>query len=158
MEEEKKKEFYCTKCSLQFDNNFVFNLHLSLLHKIKNDSSDINNESNKQIEICKPRLVSKSCKNDKPIKNRKTQTTQSNSNKFTSKPTLHENVATTPEGKKQFKCEICYYSCYQKSPMNRHVASVHDGKKPFKCEICDRYFSERGNLKKHVTSAHEELK
>ena len=103
MEEEKKKEFFCTKCSLPFGNNFVLNLHLSLVHKMKNASTDIKNESNKQIEICKPRLVSKSCKNDELIQNGKTQTKQSKSNKFTSNPTLYENIVSKPEGKKRFK-------------------------------------------------------
>ena len=92
MEEEKKKEFFCTKCSLQFRNNFVFNLHLSLVHKIKNDSTCSKKESNKKIKVCIPRLVTKSRKNEVPIQNGKAQTKRSNSNKLKSKPTLYEIV------------------------------------------------------------------
>ena len=72
MEEEKKKEFFCTKCSLQFNNAFVFNLHLSLVHRIKNDSTGSKNQPNMSIEILESLGVSKSGKSEEPIENGKT--------------------------------------------------------------------------------------
>ena len=59
------------------------------------------------------------------------------------------------KGKKPLKCEICDYSCSQKNIMKTHVVSVHEGKKPFKCNICDHSFSKKQNLNTHV---HEEKK
>ena len=53
-------------------------------------------------------------------------------------------------------CDICDYSCYQKSYMNKHVASVHERKKSFKCEICDYSCSQKSYMNKHVASVHEE--
>ena len=135
MEEEKKKEFFCTKCSLQFNNAFVFNLHLSLVHKIKNDSTSSKNQPNMSIEILESVDVSKFGENEEPIENGKTK--WRNINKLKSKPTLYENVSSKPDMKKGFKCEKCDKSFSRKSSINRHVASVHDGKKSFQCEICD---------------------
>ena len=41
------------------------------------------------------------------------------------------HVASVHEGKKQFKCDICDYSCSRKGDMKTHVASVHEGKNRF---------------------------
>ena len=47
------------------------------------------------------------------------------------------HVVSVHEGKKPFRCNICDYSCSQKSNMKSHVTYVHEGQKPFKCDICD---------------------
>ena len=44
--------------------------------------------------------------------------------------TIKSHVASVHEKKKPFKCDICGYSCSQKSSMNIHVESVHKEKKP----------------------------
>jgi hypothetical protein len=61
-------------------------------------------------------------------------------------------VASVHEGKKPFKCEVCDYSCSQKSIMKSHVVSAHEGKKPFKCNICDYRCSRNINMNIHVTN------
>ena len=59
---------------------------------------------------------------------------------------MNEHVASVHDGKKQFKCEFCGYSCFLKSTMKIHVESIHEKKKPFKREICDITFTIRKNM------------
>ena len=42
-----------------------------------------------------------------------------------------KNMASVHEGKKPFKCEVCYYM--EKRTMKSHIASIHEGKK-FQCK------------------------
>ena len=42
--------------------------------------------------------------------------------------------------------------------MMGHIETIHEGKKQFKCDICYVKFSKKGNLKKHVTIVHEVMK
>ena len=61
MDEEFQKEFFCTICSLQFRDAFVFNLHLSLLHKKMNLLTKCTNEArSERIEISKSKQSLKS--------------------------------------------------------------------------------------------------
>ena len=39
--------------------------------------------------------------------------------------------------------------------MTKHVSSVHEGKKPFNCDICDFSCSQKSNMKIHIESVHE---
>ena len=72
---------------------------------------------------------------------------------------MKRHVASVHEERKSFKCDICEYTCSQKSVMNRHVASVHTENKPFKCGVCDYKCSRKDQLnrhvKKHVAKRHE---
>ena len=65
------------------------------------------------------------------------------------KTTLAQHIKIH-EGKKPFRCDICDYSCSQKSNMKTHVASVHEEKKPFKCNICEYGCSTKSILNKHI--------
>ena len=120
---------YCTKCSLQFGNMTVYNMHLSIVHK---ENLEIKQEASCDIlekEIEEPEKVSLQCENcDKA---------------FTTRSSLNRHVASIHEGKKPLKCDICGFSCSLNYNMKRHVASVHGGKKPFKCDICDHSFSKK---------------
>ena len=42
-----------------------------------------------------------------------------------------KDMASVHEGKKPFKCEVCYYM--EKRTMKSHIASIHEGKK-FQCK------------------------
>ena len=91
---------YCTKCSLQFGNMTIYNMHLSTVHKknveIKQEAScDILEKVSLQYENC-----------DKGFSTR--------------------SILNKPEGKKIFKCDICDYSCSQKGKVKKHIASVHE--------------------------------
>ena len=80
---------------------------------------------------------------------------------------MNQHVATVHEGKKPFKCDICNFSCSQKSNMKKHVAAVHEGNKPFKCAICDYSFfnmlqqfmkeKNRLNVTYVITAAHKKV-
>jgi hypothetical protein len=66
---------------------------------------------------------------------------------------MKRSITSVHEGKKQFKCEVCDYSCAENikikrqmtlvheenkmsvSYMKKGFAQVHEGKKPFKCEV-----------------------
>jgi KRAB domain-containing zinc finger protein len=61
------------------------------------------------------------------------------------------------EEKKMIKCNVCNYSCFQKSDMNRHVASFMK-KMPFKCDVWDYRCPQNSHMKTHVASVHEEKK
>jgi KRAB domain-containing zinc finger protein len=56
--------------------------------------------------------------------------------------------------KKALKCNICDYSCNEKSTMNRHIKSVHEGKTSFKCTMCDKLFFAKRKMFYHMESVH----
>ena len=47
----------------------------------------------------------------------------------------------------------CYFS--YKHILNEHIESVHEGKKSFKCNICYTAFSQKRDLSKHMESVHK---
>ena len=100
-------DMYCTKCSLQFDKNIIFDMHLSIVHK---ETIDIKKE---------PTCVTLKEKPD----NTRSATVQEKKKpfkcdicgySFSGKGSLKKHIASVHEGKKPFKCEICDYSCSQK--------------------------------------------
>ena len=105
---------YCTKCSLQFDKDTIFDMHLSIVHK-------------ETIGIKKGRIDIKKEPNCVTLKEKPDDT----------------RSATVQEKKKPFKCDICSYSFSEKRSLKKHIASVHEGKKPFKCDLCEYSFSRR---------------
>ena len=131
------RDFYCSRCSLQFDKKSIFDMHLSIVHKennqIKEEQMICNNKPNPKVP-----LICDICYSN-----------------FENQILLKLHVASIHEGKKPFKCEICDYQCSTKRDMKKHVAAVHEGKKPFKCDICDYSCSRKCNMKKHVESVHK---
>ena len=106
------RDFYCSRCSLQFDNKSIIDMHLSIVHgeriEIKEEEVICNeNESNLDF---KKKLLCEIRDSDQHI--------------------VSQNAAS-----KLFKCEICGNNFLQKSKMKQHIESVHDKKKQFKCEI-----------------------
>ena len=83
-----KKDWFCYKCSLQFDSQHVYSLHLKLLHKNKIAKKSIINEL-KSIET----LASKE------------------------KSDSSNQILSEKNEKKNFKCEVCQYSSSQKSSL-----------------------------------------
>ena len=57
-----KMELFCGKCSLQFDKKIVFDVHMSFVHNIRNDSANDEklteireeNGSSQETDVAKP--------------------------------------------------------------------------------------------------------
>ena len=100
-----QKELSCAECSVQFGSplakfstNFAFDLHLSTLHKKKNESKANARKKPFKCERC-------GCS-------------------FSTKQNLNIHLSSVHEGKKPFKCETCDRSFTVKRSMNKHVASM----------------------------------
>ena len=119
------RDFFCERCSLQFDKAYVFDLHLSLVH------------GEKKIEV----------KVESPISEENLQESQISETEF--------SYHTVEKTEKPFKCNVCYASFAQNRDLKRHMASVHEVKKPFQCNICDVKFTVKSSLKNHMESVHE---
>ena len=136
-----QRDWFCNKCTLQFDKKYVFDLHLSLVHgeKIKlksepQDSKENHQEFQRSENNCSDLEVVTSLKCDVC------------DSFFKTKKNLKEHISPVHEGKKPFKCEICETCFTEKRTLKNHIASVHGEKRPFHCNICDAVFTEK---KKH---------
>ena len=62
------KDLFCEKCILQFDKKYVFDLHLSLVHreeiKVKSEPQICEEKSQKHDKICSDHVVDKSIRCD----------------------------------------------------------------------------------------------
>ena len=152
-------DWYCSRCSLQFDKKIIFDMHLSIVHKesveIKEETLAFENKPNlssEKIKVCDIRdskfeakktlnqHIASDHKDNKSFKCDKCDHSYSN------KGNLNKHVKSVHERNNSFKCEICGYTCHQKESMSRHVASVHEGKKPFECSICATRFARKAHL------------
>ncbi|KAJ8705087.1 hypothetical protein PYW08_012407 [Mythimna loreyi] len=59
------------------------------------------------------------------------------------------NYTRTRTGGASYKCDICQYSCKNKSNIIKHIR-VHTGEKPYKCEECQLSFSHKSSLTRHT--------
>ena len=103
----------------------MYNLHLSLVHNVKEDGqksqSRLNKIKSKNIEL----------------------------------KHIGGNIKTNIKEKQSFKCEICERNFSFRFSLKRHIASVHEGKKSLKCDRCDYTSSQRYSMKKHIEIFHE---
>ena len=106
MEEAKQKDLFCILCKLQFGKKLVFDLHLSLVH-------------GKKVEI----------------------KTEAKSN--LSESELDEEMSEDHGGNISYDCEICQACFKLKGNLKQHVVAIHKEHKPFKCEICDYSCSQK---------------
>ena len=98
------KALYCDKCSLEFDNKIVYDIHLSFVHKI---SGKVETDE-KTIEI-KDEDIGSAFQSD--IKKPK------------------QNIVNLVHvEKKPNKCSICDYNYSQKGSLKIHIQSVHEEK------------------------------
>ena len=136
------RDLYCYECSLQFDNKYVFDVHLSVVHgeeldiKQEPDSQPLVIPEAKEIEIKQP-------------------DEEKNWENVSKRRKISIRTTSDHEEKEKYKCDICNANFGQKSNFRTHVTTVHEGKKTFKCDICDASFGEKGTLKRHVATVHE---
>ena len=128
------RDFFCSRCSLQFNNKSIIDMHLSIVH-------------GERIETKEEEVI---CKNESNLD-------------FKKKPLCDirdsdQHIVSQNAASKLFKCEICGNNFLQKSKMKQHFESVHERKKSFKCDICDHSCSRKSTMKRHVKSIHEDKK
>ena len=156
MEEKILWDLYCFQCSLQFEKNSNYDMHLLIIHNYKNGAGSLSTlikdepeefetSSNIQSKQTGDRKLTKSVisanKGKKSFKCDKS---------FAGNDTKDKHVSSVHRRKKPFQCKTCDFSSSQKSSLNVHVASVHEGKKPFRCKNCDYICSQKSTLKLHV--------
>ena len=104
------KNWFCKICFLLFDKQYVFDLHLSLVHgekievKVESPISEENlQESQNGAKVLSHHVVEKKLKCDFC------------KSAFKTKETLKRHIQTVYEGKKPFTCKICDTSCAKKN-------------------------------------------
>ena len=163
MEERNLKELFCSQCSLQFGGKSVYNLHLYLVHNVKDDGQKSQSKSENVEDI------------GGNVKEKQSFNCEICERKFSFRFSLHRHISevheenrshkkvimnnhkeSVHEGKKKFQCGKCNKLFSDKSNMTKHIASIHEGKKPFRCDNCDASFSTKQNMNKHIKVVHEE--
>ena len=130
------KETFCNECSLQFHTKSVFSLHLSIVHKQKNqktEDSTLNSKSETICNICSLQYGSKSeyAVHLSIVHEKKNQLKEESN-------TLSEFEAK--RRKISFVCEICDVSFTSRPNLNDHITSDHEEKKNIKCHLCDTFW------------------
>ena len=106
MEHKLLRDLFCFKCSLQFNGEYVFDLHQKLVHgctdldmkkEIKSEKSDPESNTSSQFLPVNEDFKSKDCNVSLSLQGH-----------------LNENIESVHEEKKSLKCEICAKSFTQK--------------------------------------------
>ena len=85
-------KFYCSRCSLQFDKESIFDMHLFIVHKesIEANEDGIDGKGEPNLGIKNVMLRCDIC-----------------SSKFETETMYNKHINSHHEGNKPFKCEIC---------------------------------------------------
>ena len=105
-------------CSLQFDKKYVYDSHLSLVHKkFKSSTGRVQYKLDDTV-IEKENLdLGEQDAFESTVQNPST-----NGN-------LRKHIKANHKGKELHKCLICDYSCANKYNLKRHIDAIHEGKK-----------------------------
>ena len=122
------KDLFCELCSLQFDKKYVYDVHMSLIHK---------------KTMCPQSKIDETV-----VKKKNLNLGQETSFDLIPNSIIRSNINkkndAVHEGKKPHQCSICDYSCATKSNLKSHIDAIHKRKKPHKCESCNKSFSRNG--------------
>ena len=150
------KDIYCNRCSLQFHSKSVFSVHLSLVHKEKNESKKqstlfINDAKTKKVSFKYENFYSgfSSKQVMDPSNHEKNETFKCNTFQLN---TSQKNDLKKHKQKQSIECDSEYKS---KEGLDHHRLSVHERKKSLQCSICDTGFLEKRNLYNHMAAIHE---
>ena len=142
MESSKTKTKICKLCAWKFEDESLFEVHMSYVHKNKDEfEPDVQANVKKYV---KKLVYQENTKQSQQIDD----TLDSSSNP----------MAVFREIKKIYKCNICNVNFTENGSLKRHLVSIHEWKLPFYCKICDAKFVNRSNLKMHISSVHEKNK
>ena len=120
VKEQKFKDLFCLQCSLQFDGKSVYDLHLSLVHGIKDGSKSEDSEVKIEIDT----EIAVSTNNTKtsilpPVHKEK--------KKPSEKENLDVHIESVNRENKIIKWTDCDRAFSHKQTMNRHMESVIKG-------------------------------
>ena len=109
------KDFYCYECYLQFEDKFLFDVHLSFMHesirrKVQIECGICDAEFGQREDL--DRHVAIVHEGKKPFK------CDICYAQFTSKHGMKGHIATIHDGKKTFKCYICNANLGQSPNLN----------------------------------------
>ena len=123
-------ELFCAQCSLQFGGKTVYNLHLSLVHNVKEDGQNFQSRLNKiKSENIELKHIGGNIKRN--IKEKQSFKFEICERKFSFRFSLKRHMNEVHEEKRTHKCEICDYTSFIKAKMDNHMESVHERKKKF---------------------------
>ena len=89
-------DWYCSRCSLQFDKKIVFDMHLSIVHKeiVEIEEESIILKDEPKLDTANVLLVSDIC-----------------DSKFETQIPLNQHIDSQHVENETFKCETCDYTC-----------------------------------------------
>ena len=161
------KDWFCELCSLQFDKKYVYDVHMSLVHKktvcpqskidktaVKKKNGDLGQENS--FDLIQNSIIRSNInkKNDAVHERKKPHQCSICDYSCAYKQNLKKHIDAVHEGKKPHKCSICDYKCTTKSNLKVHIDAIHEGRKPHKCSFCDRSFALNHQMKKHINKIH----
>ncbi len=141
------KDYLCPFCELGFNEKNSLVNHITKMHSIHLNTSDLQTEERKPFLSNLETIKS----SQKPI-----QTQQIRNFPVTSsKSENYVSTTTRAEGSKEarFQCGYCEKSFATPSKVKRHILT-HTGEKPFVCQFCQRGFSQKVHMMEHISKHH----